>query len=114
MNFCSLIMISYSSIVKMSIRLSTGPAAANIYKVTKDDTVVSHLLLDWSFEAIDFKYMKNKWITINKENINSLKPEEFKDFIELSDYCFTNLNNFSEISDKTLVKLNQIIDSRKS
>ena len=98
----------------MSIRLSIGPAAANIYKVTDNDTVVSHLLLDWSFEAIDFKFMKNKWITINQENINSLKPEEFKDFIELSDYCFSNINNFSEISDKTLVKLNQIINCKKS
>ena len=98
----------------MSIRLSIGPAAANIYKVTDNDTVISHLLLDWSFEAIDFKFMKNKWITINQENINSLKPEEFKDFIELSDYCFSNINNFSEISDKTLVKLNQIISCKKS
>ena len=39
-----------------------------------------------------------------------LKPEEFKDFIELSPIIvFLTSIIFSEISDETLVKLNQII-----
>jgi hypothetical protein len=97
----------------MPIRLSQGSAAANIYKIIEHDNVISHLLLDWSYDSIDFKYMNNKWITINKDNINSLKSEEYDDFKELSDFCFNNMNNFSENADKTLVKLNEIIDSKK-
>jgi len=97
----------------MPIKLSKGSAAANIYKIEDNETVISHLLLDWSYDSIDFKYKKNNWITINKENINSLKPDEYQDFKELSDFCFNSMNNFSEEADKTLTELNDIINCKK-
>lgn len=98
----------------MTIKLSKGPAAANIYNVVENDIVISHLLLDWSFNAIDFKYADKKWITLETDNIKSLGNDELKEFTDLANYAILNLNNFSEISDKTLNKLNNIINCTSS
>ena len=93
----------------MSIKISTGPAASNIYKIMDNDVVISHLLLDWSFKAIDFKYMNNKWMTLNNDNIKLLNKEEINEIKELSIFAINNVESYPEKSDETLKTLKNLI-----
>ena len=90
--------------INTGFRISTGPAASNIY-----DNEENQLTIDWSFDAVYYKYNNGDWITISlgpKTEIcemykinNVIIQEKFKN---LCLYAFTKIKGYSEISDKAL------------
>ena len=92
------------------IKITKGPAAANIYLSDSSYHTIAHLLLDWSYDSIDFKYKNEQWITINK-NLDELKidPDKIKIFKLLAENACINLKGYSNIADKTLKNLNDLI-----
>jgi hypothetical protein len=89
----------------MTIKITKGPAAANVLKILDDKYVHTQLLLDWSFDAIDFKYLDNKWITLTNLNINSLDLDQHIEIKELADYALIHLKDYSEKTNKSLLQL---------
>lgn len=85
-----------------------GPAAANIY----DKFTNSQLVVDWSFDAIYFKFNNREWITISigpETNTNDIHkidtPEMVRVFLKL---CLYSLDNIKGNSRKIKRALNEI------
>lgn len=96
----------------MSIKITKGPAAANIYKIIDNNTITSQLLLDWSFDAIDFKYFNNSWITLDIFNIKELDSEQFNDFKDLANHALIELKDYSEKTNNSLLQITDLMKAR--
>ena len=94
----------------MTIKITKGSAAANVLKILNDKYVHAQLLLDWSFDAIDFKYLDNKWITLTNLNINSLDSNQYIEFKDLADYALIYLKDYSEKTNKSLLQLVDLLE----
>jgi len=90
------------------IEISKGPAAANIYMKDQSNNTIAHLLLDWSYDSIDYKFKDDSWISINSELNNSEKNKIFK---LLASHACNNLKNFSDKSNQLLEKLEKLINN---
>jgi len=97
---------------KSSMRLSKGHAAANIYNGT-----ISQLTIDWSYDAVYFKYKDNDSIILSVgpststheiEKINT--SEIITEFKSLYIYAKNNLTGYSTNSDKALGKIAKIVE----
>lgn len=101
-----------------NFQLTKGSAAA-ILSLIKDNELKGEMTLDWSFDAIDFRYGRQEWITLSigpKTNPNdSLSkidtPEKVLMFKSLGFYLLGNLPNYSVTSDSALEGLRKIMDS---
>jgi len=97
-------MYNKTEIINMDFRISTGPAACNVY-----DNQENQLTVDWTFDAVYYKYKNENWITISlgpKTEIceihkinNVIMTEKFKN---LCLYTFSNIKGYSKISDDAL------------
>ena len=100
------------------IRLSKGPAAARVYLSFNDSQLYNccQLTLDWSYDGLYFKYYNNDWIILSigpkteKHQIYNLDTDDkIKIFKVLANYFLNNLQNYSTISDASLLKLKEIM-----
>ena len=85
-------------------RISVGPAAANIY----DDDTKSRLTVDWSFDAIDYKYRNGEIITFSI-GPKTEKSELFKIDTPDKKLIFKNLAFFAIENLKTVPSANQAV-----
>ena len=100
-----------------TFNVTKGPAAANVYW-KNDGKTIGQLTLDWSYDAIDFKYMNQEWITLSigpkteKHEINKLDTKDKKDmFVLLEWHLQKNLKGYSVVSDEALEKLFSIVNT---
>ena len=85
-----------------------GPAAANIY----DKFNNAQLVVDWSFDALYYKFNNKNWITISigpETHINDIHKintaEMVRVFLKL---CAFSLDNIKGTDNKTIRALNEI------
>jgi thymidine kinase len=104
--------ICHKDIDTQLFRLSKGPAAANIYHGT-----ISQLTIDWSYDAVYFKYENNDSIILSLGPCTSVHdigkintPNMITEFKSLYIYALNNLNGYSGNSDKALVVLGRVVD----
>ena len=99
-----------------SCRLSKGNAAAHVYLVI-NSTESCQLTLDWSYDGVYFKYYDDHWVflsigletkTHEIEKINT--DNKIKIFKYLASQFFDKLKNYSENSNKSLIKLQELTD----
>jgi hypothetical protein len=96
--------------------ISKGPAAAHIYLMI-NNICECQLTLDWSYDAIYYKYYDDDWIilsigpktTYNKSQIDKINTQDkVQIFKKLAEKCLTDLPNYSTISDRSLISLREI------
>ena len=93
------------------IEISKGPAAANIYMKDQSNNTVAHLLLDWSYDSIDYKFKNDSWISINSELNNLNSSEKINIFKLLASEACNNLKNYSDKSNQILEKLEMLVSN---
>lgn len=78
-----------------SFRYTSGPAAVTIY----NDSQESNLTIDWSYDAIYFKYKNSSWITLSigpkttKNEVNKINGSKMINiFKNLIFYALNNKN----------------------
>ena len=93
-----------------------GPCAANAYLYI-NDIQVGHLVLDWSYDGVYFKYYNDTWITLSigpetkKHEINLINTEyKIRFFKYLASQFFDKLQNYSEKSNESLLELKTLVD----
>ena len=99
-----------------NFKLTKGPYASTVY-LNQNNIYNYQLTLDWTYDGIYFKYLNDDWIvlSIGKKNpIHDIHKIDTTDkimiFKKLCFYCLNNLQNFSEISNDSLIKLQKIVD----
>ncbi len=88
-------------------RISTGPAACNVY-----DSENNQLTIDWAYDSAYYKHNNCEWITISLGSSTILceiykinTVDMIEKFKKLCLYAYTNINGYSDISDKALILL---------
>lgn len=99
-----------------SFTLSKGPSAAHSYMII-NNICKCQLTLDWSYDAIYFKYYDDSWIIISigqkteKYEIDKIDTyDKVVVFKQLAYNFLTKLPNYSTNSDLSLIKLKEIIN----
>ena len=97
-----------------SLRLSKGPTAAHIYLIINNNNCCQ-LTLDWSYDGIYYKYYNDNWITLSigpkTETHDSYKinTEDKLKIFKLLAMDLNKLQNYSINSDKSLIKLKELL-----
>jgi hypothetical protein len=96
-------------------RITKGQYASSTYLVNNGEQICQ-LQIDWSGDAIDFKFKDYNWITIPLTSPNfasdvlQLYKHEMKvSFKNTAEYTIKEMNGYSVNSDKALVRLKYII-----
>ena len=97
--------------MKNRIEISKGPAAANIYMKDQSNNIIAHLLLDWSYDSIDYKFKDDSWMSINSELNNINNSEKINIFKLLASDACNNLKIYSDKSNQLLKKLEKLISN---
>jgi hypothetical protein len=92
--------------------ISEGPAAANIY----DKFTNSQLVVDWSFDALYFKFNNEEWITLSigpETHTNDVykinTTEMIRVFLKLCCYAVENIKGRNYKINKALNEIREII-----
>jgi len=100
--------------INWSSRLSKGPAAAHVY-LSINSLEYCQLTLDWSYDGVYFKYYDDSWIILSvgpeteTHEIKKIDTEnKIKSFKYLASQFLNKLQNYSEKSNKSLVKLKEL------
>jgi len=100
--------------INWSSRLSKGPAAAHVY-LSINSLESCQLTLDWSYDGVYFKYYDDSWIILSvgpetkTHEIQKIDTEnKIKSFKYLASQFLNKLQNYSEKSNKSLVKLKEL------
>ncbi len=95
-------------------RVTKGPAAAHSYLIINGQQTCQ-VTLDWSYDGIYYKYNDNPWIILSigpktqTHDLDKIDTEDKKKIFKyLSLQFFDKLENYSEISNKSLKKLREI------
>ena len=102
---------------RLVIRMTSGPAAANVCGYYGNDEKIYHqLCIDWSFDSIHFKFKDQPWITLSigpkqpKDEIRLITDEMSTIFKSLCFYALNNSNYYPDISITVLNELRRIVD----
>ena len=97
----------------MSLKLTSGPAAGNVYNFEQK----TQLTIDWSLDGLYFKYKDENWIVLSlgpKTTINELDKINTSEMVsEFKTLCFHALNNIRDhsiIADKAMIEVEKIIN----
>lgn len=97
----------------MPLKLTSGPAAGNVYDYEKQ----TQLTIDWSYDGLYFKYKNEPWIVLSLgpettrnelDKINT--PEMITEFKTLCFHALNNLKDHSTMADKAMIQVEKIID----
>jgi hypothetical protein len=96
-------------------RIIKGPYASSTFVVNNGEQICQ-LQIDWSGDAIDFKFKDYDWITIPltspgfASDVLKLYKHEMKvAFRDSAEYTIKEINGYSDNSDKALIRLKYII-----
>jgi len=102
--------------INWSSRVSKGTAAAHVY-LSINGIESCQLTLDWSYDGVYFKYYNDSWVVLSvgpktiTHEIEKLDTEnKIQIFKYLSYQFFDKLKNYSEKSNKCLMKLQEFTD----
>jgi hypothetical protein len=92
--------------------ITEGPAAANIY----DKFTNSQLIVDWSYDALYYKFNNGKWIILSigpetsENEIHEINTREMISiFLKLCCYAVENIKGHSYKINKALNEIRKII-----
>lgn len=94
----------------MEYKINKGPVAA-ICKLMDNNKLIAEMTLDWSYNAIYFKFYYNDYMIISigsktvKNDINKLNINDKLFFNLTSNHLIKKIKGYSSISDNSLIKL---------
>jgi hypothetical protein len=97
------------------LTLSKGPAAAHVY-LSINYTNCCQITLDWSFDAVYFKYYDYDWITLSigpktiTHEIDKIDTDDKLKIFKLLASQFNKLKDYSIISNESLITLKKLLD----